>query len=243
MSQEKLISINIPCYNRSEMLRECIMSFVNQTYTDWEMIVLDDGSEEDLTFVTDIDPRIKYFRQDPRCYAKVWNVMMDLSSGKYIMPFGSDDIASSEDFLKNCIEFLKQDLECDIVYTDHWLRGINGSEIRQKIGVDKTSLTGNDAYEEMLNRQYIPHPGTLWKKEKVPRYDESLESAQDWELFLTAIENGIKFGHISKRLWTYRVGHPREANTQRQVDCCDRLLKKRGYYFNKETRSGVKICN
>jgi len=233
-----IVSINIPCYNRSKMLRECIESFINQTFSAFEIVIVDDGSEEDLSFVKDMDPRVKYIRQEHLGISKAFNLALDNSSGTYIMPMGSDDLAMP-DLLEETVALMeKYKKKYDVIYSNNWIKHCNGT-IHRKL--HSRTLNQEDAYKAMLNRQYIPHPGSLWKKEKIPRYDESLESAVDWELMLTAIENGVRFKHKKKKLWIYRIGHPREGGTERQTNCCDIILKKRGYYFDKKLRQGIKI--
>ncbi len=232
------VSINIPCYNRSQMLRECVESFINQTFTDWELIVADDGSTEDISFVKDMDLRVKYYRQEHMGMAKAYNLALDNSNGIYVMPIGSDDLAMP-DLLEETVALMeKYKNKFDVVYTNYWVKRRDGT-LQRKL-VTKT-LKPEDAYSEMLKKQYIPHPGSLWKKSIHPRYDESLESAVDLELFLTAMENGVRFKHRKKKLWIYRTGHPREYDTQRQIDCCNRILHKRGYWFDDITRKGYKI--
>lgn len=232
------ISINIPCYNRSEMLKECINSFISQTFEDWELILVDDGSEEDLTFVEKMDKRVKYYRiEHSGIPAKGFNVALSKSSGKYIMPFGSDDMALPELLRMTKIELESSDLY-DVIYTDCWQQYNNRSLTRKKHD-EYTDF--NKAYEEMLKYQYISHGGSLWKKEKVPIYDETVGPAEDWELFLTAMENGVRFKRLNFRLWTYRIGHPRVSCGQPQIDGCNKVLGRRGYRFDPKTRRGVKI--
>jgi len=229
-----LISINITCYNRKEMLRECIQSFISQTFKDWELILVDDGSEEDLTFVTGMDTRVKYFRQEhlgesSRGIAAGFNLALDNSTGDYIMPFGSDDLA-----YENLLEMLLPAiLVSDVVYCDHWLRLHDGKKRRMKHGVLD--------YNRMLEKQQVAHSGTLWRRDKMPRYDETLGGAEDWELFLTSMESGLQFNHIPYRLWEYRVGHPRESGTARQTTGCQKVMAKRGYCWDNNLRKGIKI--
>jgi len=230
-----IISVNILCYNRSVMLRECIESFIKQTFKDFEIIVVDDGSEEDLSFVIDMDSRVKYFKQEhlgegPRGIAAGFNLALDKSSGKYVLPFGSDDLALPNLLLK----LLKIVNGSDIAYCDNLLRRYDGSESRRK-------YSNKITYKEMLEKQIIAHSGTLWLKDNMPRYDETLGAAEDWELFLEALENGLSFKHIAERLWIYRTGHLRESNTQRVVDGCCRVMSKRKYYFDKKLRRGFPL--
>jgi len=217
-----LVSIHVVCYNRSAMLKECIESFIAQTFTDWELVLADDGSEENLTFVVDMDERIKYFRQEhlgegPRGIAAGFNLAVDNSVGKYLVPFGSDDLA-----LPNLLERLIESIgEYDVAYCDHWIVRSDGTERRKKHGSEMK-------YEEILKKQTISHGGMLWRRDRFPRYDETLGGAEDWDLLLTALENGLVFKHIPERLWKYRVGHSREEGTRRQLEGCKKVLKKRG---------------
>ena len=221
------------------MLRECINSFIAQTFKDWELVLVDDGSEDDLTFVSKMDSRIKYIRQPHLGISAAFNLALDNSSGKYIMPFGSDDLATPE-LLEDMVEHIEKYVKYDVFYSNYWIMLSDGTLQRKLF----TKMLGQkDAYKLLLYNQYIPHPASLWRKEKMPRYDETLESAVDWELFLTAMERGVKFKHRRMKLWIYRTGHEREFGSKRQIDCCDRVLRRRGYFFNKETRKGEKICS
>lgn len=234
------ISINIPCYNRPQMLLECVQSFIKQTYKDFEIVIVDDGSERDISFVKYLDSRVKYIRQTHKGIPFAFNLALDNSIGNYIMPFGSDDIALPY-LLEETIGLMeKYKNEYDVIYSNFYIQN-NRSKLHKHF-CNKT-LNQEDAYKMMLKRQYIPHGGTLWKKEKYPRYNESFESAVDWELFLTAMESGVKFKHARKGLWIYRIGHiNREFGSQRQIDCCNRILRKRGYRFDIKKRIGIK-CN
>jgi glycosyltransferase involved in cell wall biosynthesis len=233
-----IISINVPCYNRSQMLGECVDSFISQTFTNWELIVADDGSEEDISFVKDMDSRVKYVRQEHLGMAKAYNLALENSIGEYIMPMGSDDLATPR-LLEDTLGLMeKYKNRYDVIYQNRWVQTSSGKLHRS---LSYKTLNSKDAYQKLLTQQYIPHGGTLWKKEKMPRYDESLESAVDWELMLMAMENGVRFKHLRTKLWVHRMGHAREEGTKRQTKCCDKILRRRGYYFDPITRRGIKL--
>ena len=241
-----MISINIPCYNRSQLLKECVKSFLNQTFDDFEIIIVDDGSEEDLSAITLMDERIKMFRIEHSGISRSFNVALDHSSGEYIMPMGSDDLASDPNLLKLTFEEIKRREKrgYNVVYTDHWYMRGDGGLLRNKFHAAHQRFSQEECIRRMLEKSFISHGGALWQKDKMPRYDESLESAVDLELILTALERGVRFFHLPLRLWTYRCGeHPREGRSKRQIDACNIILGRRGYYFDKSTRRGKKICN
>ena len=86
------VSIVIPCFNRAEYLRLALSSVCAQTFTDWECIVVDDGSTEDLSFAMDIDPRIRLFRQRNMGISAARNRGIFGSIGSYIAFLDSDDL-------------------------------------------------------------------------------------------------------------------------------------------------------
>ncbi len=91
-----VISILTPTYNHEKYIGECIQSVLNQTYQDWEMIIVDDGSTDNTGEIINKfdDPRIKYFRQEhigPWGLAKTYNFALSRASGKYIAILEGDD--------------------------------------------------------------------------------------------------------------------------------------------------------
>lgn len=86
------ISVIIPAYNRPELLRIAVGSVAAQTFTDWECIVVDDGSVEDIRFVTAIDGRVRLHRQENLGVSVARNVGMSMASGELLAFLDSDDI-------------------------------------------------------------------------------------------------------------------------------------------------------
>lgn len=91
-----LFSIIIPVYNTSnELLSRCIESFMNQTYTDWEIILVDDGSKEETALLCDSfsqhDKRIRTFHQQNAGVSNARNVGLSKARGNWIGFSDSDD--------------------------------------------------------------------------------------------------------------------------------------------------------
>ena len=101
----KLVSICVPCYNAEKYLRETINCLIKQTYQNIEIIVVDDGSEDNsleiLQNAVDEDSRIKYFKQSHLGAASARNKAFGHSKGEYILFFDSDNIV-----LENYIQLL-----------------------------------------------------------------------------------------------------------------------------------------
>lgn len=97
-------SITIPAY-KARFLKECIESILSQTYKDFELIIVNDASPEDLTSIVKSfdDPRIRYYVNEKNCGAinvvDNWNKCLDYATGEYIICMGDDD-----KLLPNCLE-------------------------------------------------------------------------------------------------------------------------------------------
>lgn len=90
-----MISVIIPVYNGQDHIEEAIFSVKAQTYTDWELIIIDDGSSDrtaDILSLYKDDPKIKIFRQKNAGVSAARNKGIELSSGKYIAFLDSDDV-------------------------------------------------------------------------------------------------------------------------------------------------------
>ena len=106
-----LVSIITPCYNGEKYIRETIDSVIAQTYPDWEMIIVDDGSKDNSAAIVreyaDKDPRIQLIQQANAGSAAARNNGIRRAEGQYIALLDADDLWHP-DFLKKQIEFMKR---------------------------------------------------------------------------------------------------------------------------------------
>jgi len=210
------ISVIISTYERSEMLRECIDSFFRQTFRDFELCICNDGGA-----ISNIqnDPRIKYVNiEHTESSSAPRNAALKLADGEYIMVFDDDDRAEST-LIEKCVKTLDENPDIDCVYTDYYDFNKDGR------WQQRTTQYDHDL-QKLLVKEYMPHGGSTWRKNKFPGYDEYFKSAEDWDLFLTAAENGLRFKHISECLWNHRVGHKQEKGTPKQDFYIKEVIKK-----------------
>ena len=108
---EELVSIITPCYNGSKYIAETIESVLSQTYHNWEMIIIDDGSKDNSKQVVENytvkDNRIKYLYQNNAGSAAARNNGIRCANGRYIALLDADDIWLPE-FLEKQINFMKE---------------------------------------------------------------------------------------------------------------------------------------
>ena len=116
-----LVSIILPCYNGSNFVEEAIGSVVKQSYSNWELIIINDGSTDNseriLKSICASDERMKYYAQQNIGLARTLNKGIDLSSGQYIARIDCDDIWSNPDKLKRQVELLDGEEDTILVGT------------------------------------------------------------------------------------------------------------------------------
>ena len=114
-----LVSVIMPVYNTAGYVAEAIESVLRQTYTAWELIVVDDGSTDNSADVVRsfADPRIRFERHSPnRGVSRTLNRALELAEGKYVARHDSDDV-SLPDRLAKQVVFLEQHPACGIIGT------------------------------------------------------------------------------------------------------------------------------
>ena len=128
------VSIITPCYNASPYITRTILSVQNQTITDWEMIVIDDGSTDNSAEIVKNlakeDPRIKLFQKENGGSASARNVGLAIAQGKFIQFLDADDTIESSK-LERQINLMEQK-GLDVTYTDYCMVNQDGSFDKEK---------------------------------------------------------------------------------------------------------------
>lgn len=109
-NNKPLASVIVPCYKVEQYLPNCIDSVLNQTYDNWELILVDDGSPDNSGKIADEyamrDKRIKVIHKGNAGVAAARNTGVDIAKGEYATFLDSDDFLH-KDFLKDMMEFLR----------------------------------------------------------------------------------------------------------------------------------------
>ena len=125
MNESPLISVIVPVYNVEEYLTQCIESIINQTYTNLEIILVDDGSTDQSGKICDEyaikDDRIQVIHKENRGVGSARNVGLDTSKGEYVSFVDSDDYVDKnyiKILLKQMLEHNVQVSICNLAITD-----------------------------------------------------------------------------------------------------------------------------
>jgi len=196
-----LVSIIIPTFNRAELIKETLQSVQNQTYQDWECIVIDDGStdntKEEVHKFVNGDCRFKLLlNQRKKGAPGARNTGIEIAKGDYFIFLDSDDLLAANCLFDRINKF-KENPENDFLVfsTMVFEKEINDSGILINV------FTNNDVLERFLNLD-VPWltTGPIWKKKsfiKLGLWNEELLSWQDWELHIRAILKNFKYKYFS----------------------------------------------
>lgn len=107
MMQSPKVSIVITAFNRPDGLRRAVAKAAGQTYENIEIVVCDDCSTKDLSFITDVSDRVRYFRNDKNmgCSANTLKGL-NVSSGEYVMITADDDVLDDDTFIEQSLKYL-----------------------------------------------------------------------------------------------------------------------------------------
>jgi len=181
------VSVIIPTYNRERLLVRSVKSVLNQTYQDFEIIIVDDASTDNTEKVVRSfnDERIRYVRHDKnKGEAAARNTGIKLARGKYIASQDSDDEWLPEKLHKQIDLIEKSPPHVGVVYTGFWKIEQNKKTYIPFAWVKQKQA---DIHQELMKGNFIGCPVTLIKKQcfqKAGGFDESLSNLVDWEMWL-----------------------------------------------------------
>lgn len=186
------ISIVIPIYNVQKTLEECLVSIFNQTFKNYEIIAVNDGSTDDSHKILEkYKNQTTTIEQGNRGAAAARNAGAKLSQAPFII-FCDADITIKPNMLKTMLDTLKKQTEASFVYSSF------------KFGLKTFKLWPYNV-EKLKKMPYI-HTTSLIRKEHFPGFDENLKRFQDWDLWLTMSAKGYKGFWIDQILFDVKSG-------------------------------------
>ncbi|MEC7265700.1 MAG: glycosyltransferase family 2 protein [Bacteroidota bacterium] len=201
-----MVSIVTPVFNSQKYISECINSVINQTYANWEHILVDDCSSDQSEAIIksyqEKDPRIKYFKLKKNSGAGVArNKAIELAEGKYVAFLDSDDIWA-QDKLEKQIDFMVKH-NIPFSYTDYFVIKDNA-----KLPLYLVSAPSKVNYGKMLRNDYIGCLTAIYDISYFGKtYMSKIRKRQDWVLWLQLLKK-VDFAYCLKMpLAYYRIGN------------------------------------
>lgn len=223
------VSVIMPTYNRAHLVGQSIQSVLDQTYRDFELIVVDDGSTDDTeqTVGRFSDPRIQYIYQDHRGIGAARNTGLRKAQGRYIAFLDSDDV-----WLPNLLEvgvpILEEHPAIGVVYAKAQAMDKYGKPMSQIRGAPQKYP--GDALKSALYGDFLCIIATLVRREcwdRVGPFDETLMAREDWDMWIR-IAKHYRLAHVDKVLARFRMHDDQRTGANSQ-------------YFAEATESGLRV--
>jgi glycosyltransferase involved in cell wall biosynthesis len=232
------VSVIIPTYNRSKYLPRAVKSVLGQTFSDLEVIIVDDCSTDQTPAVAkkivSQDSRVRYHRLEKNQGApKARNTGIGLAKGEYIGLLDDDDNWRPNKLELQVKKFDSSPEEVALVYGGY---KINYSDEDIADRVKKPKKKGK-IFEDLLDKCRIGSPTVLVRAvafDKVGRFDLKLKSCQDWDMWLR-ISKEFKVDYVDEVVADYylRSGGQISRNFSSQVQGRKRIFKKYRKYLEK----------
>ncbi len=211
------VTVVIPCYNQACFLPDAVASVLGQTYADWELVIVDDGSSDDTATVArrlmDAHPGqdIRLVRQTNAGLANARNVGMRAARGRYLLPLDADDTLAPS-FLAVTADYLEENPHIGIVYTD----------IQHFGATDEIWPCGEFSLDVEKDDNRLPYCA-LFRKEvwaSTGGYVSGIDAYADWHFWLKCLLRGWRGERIPQPLFRYRkrgASMLSEANLRRDA--------------------------
>jgi len=226
MKIQPLVSVMMAAYNAEKFIAPAIESILHQTYSNWELIILNDGSTDDTKKVIETfsDNRIRYYENKiNKGLVFTRNRMISLSNGKYLAVLDSDDISYSKRLSKE-VQFLEKHPEYCLVGSSIEMIDASGN-----LTGEKWLLPARDKLipSILFFHNNIAHSTVLMRHDCLPSpaYREGYAPAEDYDLWIRLSQLG-KIHNFYKPLVAYRKHESNVSmgDSRKQLDKAERKI-------------------
>jgi hypothetical protein len=215
------VAVFIPTYNSAPFLGKAIESVLGQTFSDYELLILDDASTDQTSKV--VEPylshsQVTYLRNETNLgMAANWNKGISLSRGKYVAKLDADDFYHP-DFLQGIVSLLEKNPSVGLAFCGvHWIipNGANSF-----LPYTSSWVTSGPVFQANLLRRFVTHSATICVRrecyERLGGFIEKMRIHADWEMW-TRITAHYDIAYVDKILASM-VRHPNSCTSQSKKD-------------------------
>ena len=241
-----LVSIIIPCYNQAKFLKETLESVYMQTYTNWECLIVDDGSIDDsakiISIYTNKDPRFIFIYKQNGGVSSARNLGIEKANGKYLQFLDADDLLNTnkiETSINALLSSGNEDLK--MVISNFEMISHDSKKVYPPFCVlDKNhfSVKGfltewNDSFSIQMQCGFFEN--SLFD---TIRFSENLSAQEDWLVWVQLFKKNDNFIFIDKSLAYYRMNPESrmmtigiDDNQLKVIQCFKEILTYEEFYF------------
>lgn len=228
------ISVILPVYNCEDYIYESTQSILKQTFEDFELLIINDGStDKSKQIILSLnDKRIRYFEnRNNQGLIKTLNKGLHFAKGEFIARMDADDICVNVRFQKQ-LEYFRQDRSADILGTCQYIIGTNESILHQ--------LNNEENKVRLLLHPAVAHSSVMMKRQSLIKnklyYDKTALHAEDYKLWVDSSLCGLSIQNLPECLCGYRV-HANQISkvqsyTQKMIAIRIRLAYAKHFFSN-----------
>lgn len=206
------VSIVLATYNRAHLILETLVSIQNQTYSNWECLIIDDGGTDNTSEVIEqilkYDSRFKFYKR-PENYQKglpgCRNFGLDLAKGDYILFFDDDDIVHPQN-LEIALQGIEKEGYDFCLYQKQSFTTLEKFSFQTEVLNNVQKVNKKDLEKIISNEMPMASCTVLWNKKAIgnQRFNKQLLYAEEWEFYTRLIANGLEGISISNILYFNR---------------------------------------
>lgn len=220
------VSVIIPCFNYGHYLPECLQSLVDQTYPNWEALIVDDGSTDCTPqvgkFWSEKEPRIHYYRIENSGVSKARNFGLSRAKGDFVQFLDADDLLSQEK-LETHMEAFRQHPEINLTYTENFYfpdgrpdQLFLDQEFTDRDWMHRFTGSGALALAHLIQNNLAVISSPMLKRElaaQVGGFAEGIAYTEDWRFWINCVFHGAKIQFIQEpKAYTLIRVHPKSVS-------------------------------
>jgi len=223
-----LVTVLMPVYNAERFLKRAIESILAQTFTDFEFLIINDGSTDQSAAIIQsfADARITFVQNEKNCgVIDTLNKGIALAKGKYIARMDADDVSMPTRFERQ-VQYLEQHPKISVLATH--IFQVNAEE--EKLGTWDKDIQNNvpeDIFRTTAQTCCIAHPTVMMRTAIIADYlyNEKQKGSEDWDLWMRLLSDGKRIDKVPEFLLRYRMHaasvtavHNREVRLEKKVN-------------------------
>ncbi len=228
-----LLSIIIPCFNQAIYLHDCLDSILQQSFSDWEAIVVNDGSSDDTNNIANAycqkDSRIKLIEKQNGGLSSARNFGIQHATGDWLLFLDADDMLMNHHF-QEIAKVISSKPDVNLIQTGYHHMNEDGKQILHAV----MPSNNRELLPTILTQNIGPVHTLIVRRSVIIQmqgFDEKLNSCEDWDMWIRVGKFGIKKEAINKALVGYRLAsNSMSRNAERMYmalkEVANRAIKK-----------------
>ncbi|QDP01789.1 glycosyltransferase family 2 protein [Thalassotalea sp. PS06] len=238
------ISVVMPVFNGGKFLSEAVNSVLQQSYRDFELLIINDGSTDSsariLSDFASKDSRVTVFNRENHGLIATLNFAIARCNGEFVARMDADDVCEPERLARQ-VEFFSKNPNVAVLGTGYsYINQDGDTQGHRNIQTDDSNIRAAFFFGNPL-----AHPSIMFNLQQMPpgwQYDNAFEGAEDLALWL-ALSSQVKFANLAEPLLAYRLTgqslSDKKSRLQRQSACNAIYL----HSYLKKYKSGMRICD